>query len=640
MKAFLLVTFLPLLLLAALLSFGTRKGSDWERNLLSEAKTTGTDEWLSSLSPRESKLLQDFRGEWGKHGLILQPGVSGFATFDLSSAPGSNSLRIRVWAYDHGGCSVKWWPKEGRGSPVTLSGEGSLNGKIYRIELPAATSQIILEVSGRNDTAQPQVLVHRIAMSSSPFKPVKGWIAVLWCWGILTALWLGVAAKRKWWSPPGGMKLWYAALFLLLVGGSLRLNLLSFQNGVRLDPDVIMYQIFAERFEWFDTGRGFYSASFSEREPLWIAMLNLWQRWVGAGPLSARLLTCVLSVAVIAFSGILLWRFLGKRGWVIAGMSLVALNPALVEESCRGLRSETMTLGFVGFLLLTFHEKEGRFSPIKAGLLGGTWALVQSPALGIVFGTWLVLWLVSLVANRASLGLIIPKGYSLPKVLLAMSISLALFIPHLYGLQKRHGDWRWPSYGYARWNANVEFPERLGTPGFPTVEEFNKSPYAGPRISYGEYLFGLHTPSQLVKYQILGWVELTAYQILSFCAQSLKRLMFSISGGTFSFLGILTSIGPALVLGFLLGIVSLVAWFRLLLDKRYWWMPLMLLWGTYYVAFLYHVRLVEPLRHTMHTYPLLVLITTWGAQWLWDRFRISEITRHVWTGRLQKQEPV
>jgi hypothetical protein len=638
MKAFLLVTFLPLLLLAALLSFGTRRGTDWEKNLRSEAETTGADEWLSSLSPQESKLLQDFRGEWGKHGLMLQPGMSGFASFALSKAPAADSLMVRVWAYDYGACSVKWWPKERPGSPVTLSGEESLNGKVYRIEIPAATSRIILEVSGRNDTAQPQVLVRRIAVSSSPFKPVKEWIAAFWCWGILTALWLGLAAKRKWWSPPGGIKLWYAALLLLLVGGSLRLNLLSFQNGVRLDPDVIMYQMFAERLQWFDAGRGFYSASFSEREPLWIAMLKLWQGWVGAGPLSARLLTCFLSVSVIAFSGILLWRFIGKRSWVIAGIALVALNPALVEESCRGLRSEAMTLGFIGFLLLTFNETESRFSPVKAGLLGGTWALVQSPALGVVFGTWLVLWFMNFVEKRASIRLIIPKGYSLPKVLLAMAVSLALFIPHLYGLQKQHGDWRWPSYGYARWNANVEFPERLGTPGFPTVEEFKKSPYAGPRISYGEYLFGLHTPFQLVKYQILGWVELTAYQVLSFSTQSLKRLMFAVSSGSFS--AVVMSIGPALALGFLLGIVSLVAWFRLLLDKRLWWMPLMLLWGTYYVAFLYHVRLVEPLRHTMHTYPLLILIMTWGAQWLWHRSRISEFMKYVRTRRLQQQETV
>lgn len=322
----------------------------------------------------------------------------------------------------------------------------------------------------------------------------------------------------------------------------------------------------------------------------------------------------------------------------MAGMALVALKPSVIEESCRGLRSEAMTLGFVFFLLLTFYGKESRFSPVKAGLLGGAWALVQSPALGVAFGTWLVLWLMNIVDNKVPIKFIIPKGYSFPKVLLAMSVSLALFIPHLHGLQKQHGDWRWPSYGYARWNANVEFPDRLGTPGFPTVEEFKKSPYAGPRISYGEYLFSLHTPFHLVKYQILGWVELTAYQTLSLSGKSIERLLLALSGGKIP--GILRSIGPALALGFLLGIIGLIAWFRLLVDKRLWWMPLMLLWGTYYVAFLYHVRVVEPFRHTMHTYPLLVLIMAWGAQRLWHRFRVSENARYVWNRRLQKQETV
>jgi len=634
MKGFLVIAVLPLLLLAALLSFATRKGTDWERNLPSKAETIGVDDRLSPLSPEESKLVKDSSGEWGKRGLILQPGTSGYASFALRKAPGADSLIIRVWAYDYGACSVKWWPEEGGGPPVTLSGEGGQNGKIYRIELPANTIGVILEVSGRNDTVQPQVLVDRIAVSSGPFKPLKGWNVALWLWGAITALWLGLAAKRKWWSPPGGIKLWYAALLLLLVGGTLRLNLLSSQNGVPLDPDVVMYRNYAERLHWFDADRGFYSASFSEREPLWIAMLKLWQGWLGTGDLSVRLLTCFLSLSVVAFSGILLWRFLEKSHWVVAGMGLVALNPSLVEESCRGLRSEAMTLGFIGFLLLTFHEKESRFSPIKAGVLGGAWALLQSPALSIAFGTWMALWLMSFVDKRASIRLIIPKGYTFPKVILAIGVSLALFTPHLYGVQKRHGDWRWPSYGYARWNANVEFPDRLGTPGFPTVEEFKKSPYAGPRITYGEYLYGLHTPFQLVKYQALGWMELTAYQVLSLSPQSLKRLKRAteIFSGRFS--AILMSFDPALVLGLLLGIVSLVAWFRLLVDRRLWWMPLMLLWGTYYVAFLYHVRLVEPLRHTMHTYPLLVLIMIWGVQWLWHCSRVSEFARHVRTRRL------
>ena len=631
MKIFLFSVVFPLLLLAALLSFGTRKGTDWERNLLDPTVAIGIDERLSSFSPEESRLVKEYRGEWGRHGLLLRPGERGFASFVLRTAPGADSLIVRIWAYDYGACSVKWWPEEAPGSPVTLSGEGNLNGEIFRIEPPSSTNQVILEISGQNDTSQAQVLVDRIAVNSSSLNPVKGWTLAFWLWGAVTVLWLAAVVKRKWWIPPGGIKVWYAALLLLLLGGTLRLNLLTVNNGVPLDPDVVMYRDYAERLEWFDADRGFYSASFGEREPLWIAMLKPWQGWLGTGPLSARLLTCFLSVSVIAFSGILLWRFVEHKFWVIAGMALVALNPSLVEESCRGLRSEAMTLAFISFLLLTFHEKESRFTPVKTGILVGAWALLQSPALSIAFGTWLGLWLVSLFVKETSSRSCIPRGVTFPKVLLALGVSLALLIPHLYGLQKRHGDWRWPSYGYARWNANVEFPDRLGTPGFPTVEEFKKSPYAGPRITYGEYLYGLHTPFQLVKYQTLGWMELTAYQVLSLSPQS-HKLAIEISNRSFS--GIIMSFGPALALGFLLGIIALVAWFRLLVDKRLWWMPLMLLWGTSYVAFLYHVRLVEPLRHTMHTYPLLALIMMWGVQWLWHRSRISEFVRHVRTRRL------
>jgi hypothetical protein len=631
MKVFAVSAVFPLFLLAALLAFGTRKGTDWERNLLDPTATIGSDNRFSTFSPEESRVVKEYRGELGRYGLSLRPGEKGYATFVLRMAPGADSLIVGIWAYDYGACSVKWWPAEGLGSPVTLSTGRNLYGKIYKIKPPPTTGQVILEVSGQNNTSQPQVFLHRITVSSSPFKPIRGWTLAFWIWGAMTALWLGFAAKRKWWTPPGGLSLWYFALILLLVGGTLRLNLLSAYNGVPLDPDVVMYRNYAERLQWFDADRGFYSASFGEREPLWIAMTKLWQQWLGTGDYSVRLLTCFLSTFVIAFSGILLWRFLKQKFWVIAGMAIISLNPSIIAESCRGLRSEAMALCFIGFLLLTFREKEGRFSPVKAGLLGGTWALLQIPALSIVFGTWLGLWFMSLIDRKTSIRLIIPKGYSFPRVLLAMGVSLALFTPHLYGMQERHGDWRYPSYGYARWNANMEFPDRLGTPGFPTIEEFKKSSYAGPQISYWDYLFGLHTPYQLVKYQFLGWMELIGYQVLSLCPQS-HKLAIEISNRTFS--GIRTSFGPALALGLLLGIITLVAWVRLLAEKRLWWIPLMLLWGTYYVAFLYHVRLVEPLRHTMHTYPLLALIMTWGVRWLWHRSHIPEFVRHVRTGRI------
>lgn len=68
-----------------------------------------------------------------------------------------------------------------------------------------------------------------------------------------------------------------------------------------------------------------------------------------------------------------------------------------------------------------------------------------------------------------------------------------MFSPYLYALYKVHEDPSWPSYGYARSNANTEFRDRLRM-----VEEFEKDLYAGPRITYGEYLFGMHSTPKLL----------------------------------------------------------------------------------------------------------------------------------------------
>ena len=106
MKNFLVIALVPLLLLAALVSLGTWKGTDWQRNLLDPIGAIGLDERLSSFSPEGSTFLKEYSGEWGRHGLILRPGEKGFASFFLPMVPGADSLTIRVWAYEYGACCV------------------------------------------------------------------------------------------------------------------------------------------------------------------------------------------------------------------------------------------------------------------------------------------------------------------------------------------------------------------------------------------------------------------------------------------------------------------------------------------------------------------------------------------------------
>ena len=178
-----------------------------------------------------------------------------------------------------------------------------------------------------------------------------------------------------------------------------------------------------------------------------------------------------------------------------------------------------------------------------------------------------------------------------------------------------------------------EFPERLGAPGFPTVEAFKENPYAGPKISYTDYLFGLHTPFQVVSYHLFGWVKIIGYQALSLSPLSVPTAI-AISSHAIKGMGHL--LGPSLMLAFFLGLIALGAWFRLLPDRMLWWVPPMLFWGTFYAAFLYHIGLVEPIRHVVHVYPLLVLVTVWGVKGVWESAAALGVVKYVRISRLQK----
>ena len=157
----------------------------------------------------------------------------------------------------------------------------------------------------------------------------------------------------------------------------------------------------------------------------------------------------------------------------------------------------------------------------------------------------------------------------------------------------------------------MEFPERLGTEGFPSKKEFLQNPYAGPRITYGEYLYGLHSIPALLGGQLKGWVESSVYMSASF-TPSLNSLVFLFKASGLQ--ALLRHIGAstAVVFTVVLGL-TLVGWVDLWREPPYWWVPVLTLWGTWYAAYLYSVRLVEPFRHTGHVYPLLLFATIWGG---------------------------
>ena len=241
---------------------------------------------------------------------------------------------------------------------------------------------------------------------------------------------------------------------------------------------------------------------------------------------------------------------------------------------------------------------------------------MQSPALSVLFVLFWMGWLLNLWRERRGLRLISPYQWRLTHLTLASLLAVFLFVPHLYGLYKVRGDPSWPSYGYARWNANLEFPERFGSEGFPTAEEFSRSPYAGPRITYSDYLFKLHSIPRLVLGQIKGWVESTVYMSVS-ATPHLKALLFLFQASGVRAVLPQLRFSTLLIFAVLLGL-TMIGWLNLWKHPQFWWVPFLSLWGTWYVAYLYSVRLVEPFRHTGHVYPLLLFCLLWGGYYAYQ----------------------
>jgi hypothetical protein len=80
--------------------------------------------------------------------------------------------------------------------------------------------------------------------------------------------------------------------------------------------------------------------------------------------------------------------------------------------------------------------------------------------------------------------------------------------PMYVGYFFTHGDPFYPGTYGATVNRNLEFPERMGSPGFPSPEAYAADWAAGPQISPLKYFFGYHTIPQFVEYSIRGFLRI------------------------------------------------------------------------------------------------------------------------------------
>lgn len=571
---------------------------------LHEPAMAGVDERLTNIkADRTSWLIEGKGGRWGRYGWYLGSHEEGTLRIRLPVQE-SGTLQIRLWAYNAGALSANVIDRQ----RVYRMAARQLGGDVITLNIDGP-SKLVVQAS--NESPEDQLILDRFAASWSDSRDhLPSFYPVMGALGVCLAGWGWLARTR---NSPTAWRLWMGSTLIFLAvtaGWAQRWTLLEIARGLPADPDVVQYRLYAQSLQWFTPEHGFYSGTFAEREPAHIAAINLWSRLWGDTIPAIRWYSVAQSILLITVTGFFVWAVSGK--WTLGTVAawIMALNPAWIEESVRGLRIETEAALFL-LVLSAWLWSRGWVGAVLLGVATGLLALLRAPMLGVVLPLAWLCWLLNIWREGKGGCLLRPSHWEWRQLSAASILAVMMFVPHLYGLYKVHGDSSWPSYGYARWNANVEFPERIGTEGFPSAEEFAKDPYAGPHLTYGEYLFGLHSIPVLVKGQVKGWLESTVYMSTSLAPhvnEYIFLLQASGAGAVWRQVTILTVLAVLLLL-----LLTPIGWIDLWRHPQYWWVPFLSVWGTWYAAYLYSVRLVEPFRHTAHVYPLLLFCFLWGS---------------------------
>ena len=569
--------------------------------VLAHTQLSGVDQRLMNVKPeKQAWLLEQAGGRWGQHGWYLTAGEKGHLRIVLPGTE-AGTLKLRLWLFSPGYLSVSI--KEGSGYEEIPLHE--LDGRLLQIQVHGPSELVVVS---SNELSQEQLVLDRYAAA---WFPPESHLPSLWPLALIMAFvfggWACLLDQHKPWITvlsTGGI------ILAVMIGFVLRWQLFDIARGLPADPDAASYFAFARNFTWFSPDHGFYSGNFNEREPLHIAALSLWLHLWGPNVPAMKLYTVCVSTLLILTSGLFIWTLSGRWFLGVAASWIITVNPAWIDESVRGLRLESISLLLLTVLSVWIWTK-GWLGALLMGVLSGCMALVQSTAIGIVLPLIGFGWLINVYRDWRRQPRLSPTQWKWFHLAAASMVASLLYVPHLYGIYVVHGDLSWPSYGYARWNANIEFPQRIGTAGFPSREEFQQDTYAGPRITYAEYLFGLHTIPQLLYGQLKGWVESIVYMSVS-STPRLKSLVFlQQASGISAVLRHLTGSTVIVFVFFLL--FTMIGWVDLWHRAAYWWVPFLSLWGIWHAAFLYSVRVIEPFRHTAHVYPLLLFCFLWGG---------------------------
>jgi 4-amino-4-deoxy-L-arabinose transferase-like glycosyltransferase len=361
---------------------------------------------------------------------------------------------------------------------------------------------------------------------------------------------------------------------ILAAGAALRYAALVESVESPLDPDAQGYRLYAHHMSLFSK-TGFFSAQFGIREPMFILVVRAVYKLIGESDYHLRLVSFILSIIVIwVVSRIGREMFGHGIGWMIG--LLVAMNRPLIGESTRGLRLELEMIVLLVYLFCAFiwRRPEGIRKALMLGGVGGILVLVRSTHLPALMPLQA---LASYEKGR-------PKGVWLRNTAISMLIMIALVVPHRYNLYRIHGDPFWEMTQYARWNANMEF---AGKSGFPTREQLSIDTYVGPRITYWQYMFGMHTVGEILSGTARGYSKL--FRKMGECVNGEGWLWW-----------------PCAVVDSSIGILGLAGFALACFRRTYVWLPLAFMLVEFPPAFLYDRNLAEAYRLTFIGFPIVL----------------------------------
>lgn len=434
--------------------------------------------------------------------------------------------------------------------------------------------RVVLAFEGRNPTQAPDVFLQyfevRFFADPLPVLPAMPRMALAFL-----ALGLCVLPLVSW---RHALPLWG----ILTAGFALRYYALTQVCWLPLDWDTLGYYQLANKMSLF-TDTGFFSAQFGVREPFFVLVVKSALALLGDSETHVRLVSFFASLLVIGLTYRLGMRLFGVP-LALVGAAVMAVNLPLVRESARGMRLEVelVLLLVLAEVLFTppVPERAGLTTAVRArwlraalaGMIGGVLALTR------------VTYLVTLVPVLL-LAFVWRRSWAAAG--LSVLMLIALQVPNQVNTWRVHGELFPLSSEHGTYGANMEF---AGQAGFPSVAEVWRSPKQGKPISYARYLFGMHSPWEVVVGTVRGlWKVIRRMEVVAFHREVARRIGINLAAADVLF-QIIGTMGLIVAVG--------------LPQLR--WIPALFLVLVLPLTFLYDRGFLEPWRLTYQAFPWLL----------------------------------